>query len=127
VAGISYRNMDEGKPKYVNSAEDEVFKKSDLLYGLDKARKHIKDKVFIVEGYFDVMALHEMGYPESVAYCGQSLTDGQATLLSKYVNRNTKIFLIPDNDKTGMQQVANNIKLIRQRMRNAVGVVTLPD
>jgi DNA primase len=127
VAGISYRNMDDDKPKYVNSAEDEVFKKSNLLYGLDKARKHIKDKVFIVEGYFDVMALHEMGYKESVAYCGQSMTDGQATLLSKYVNRNTKIFLIPDNDKTGMQQVANNIKLIRQRMRNAIGVVTLPE
>src|SRR5690625_3203853 len=45
VVGISYRNMDPDKPKYVNAKEDEVFKKSELLYGLDKARKHIKDKV----------------------------------------------------------------------------------
>lgn len=127
VAGITYRNMDKNKPKYVNSADDEVFKKSELLYGLDKARKHIKDKVFIVEGYFDVMALHEMGYPESVAYCGQSMTDGQVNLLSKYIQSNTKIFLIPDNDKTGMRQVANNIKLIRQRLRNPIGVIELPD
>lgn len=127
VVGITYRNMDKNKPKYVNSKEDEVFKKSELLFGLDKARKHIKDKVFIVEGYFDVMALHQMGYPESVAYCGQSMTPGQVALLFKYINPHTKIFLIPDNDKTGKAQVSNNIKLLKQRIRNPIGVIDLPE
>lgn len=127
VVGISYRNMDPDKPKYVNAKEDEVFKKSELLYGLDKARKHIKDKVFIVEGYFDVMAMHQMGYPETVAYCGQAITPGQVALLSKYIQRHTKIFLIPDSDKTGQKQVANNIKTIRSRIRNPIGVVPLPE
>lgn len=127
VVGITYRNMDKNKPKYVNSKEDEVFKKSELLFGLDKARKHIKDKVFIVEGYFDVMALHQMGYPESVAYCGQALTSGQVALLSKNINPHTKIFLIPDNDKTGKAQVSNNIKLLKQRIKNPIGVIDLPD
>lgn len=127
VVGITYRNMDKNKPKYVNSKEDEVFKKSELLFGLDKARKHIKDKVFIVEGYFDVMALHQMGYPESVAYCGQSMTSGQVALLFKYINPHTKIFLIPDNDKTGKAQVSNNIKLLKQRIRNPIGVIDLPE
>ena len=127
VVGQSYRNFDEHKPKYVNSAESEVFNKSELLYGLDKARKNIDKHVYIVEGYFDVMALHQMGYTSAVAYCGQSLTDGQATLLSKYIKRHTKIFLVPDNDKTGLKHVASNVKLLRQKLSNPIGVIKFPD
>jgi DNA primase len=127
VVGSAYRNFDENKPKYINSSEDEVFKKSELLYGLDKARKHIKKRVFVVEGYFDVMAMHQMGYPETVAYCGQSLTEEQASLLSKYISKNTKIFLIPDNDKTGLKQVANNVKLLKQKSKNPIGIIQFPE
>ncbi|WP_077622033.1 DnaB-like helicase C-terminal domain-containing protein [Sediminibacillus massiliensis] len=128
VVGGTYRHLEEGKPKYENSAEDEVFKKSELLYGLDKARHHIKDKVFIVEGYFDVLALYQMGYKESVAFCGSYLTDGQASLLSKYIQRNTKIYLIPDNDKTGLQNVGRNIKTLRNKIRsNPISVIKFPD
>src|SRR5699024_11373756 len=57
IVGFAFRNMDEDKPKYINSKEDNVFKKSDLLFGLDKARHHISDRIYIVEGYFDVMAM----------------------------------------------------------------------
>lgn len=127
VVGKTFRNLDEDKPKYVNSAEDEVFKKSELLYGLDKARRHINDKVYIVEGYFDMIAMDQMGYKETVAYCGSSITEGQVTLLSKYINRYTKIFLIPDNDKTGLKNVSRNIKLIKRKLRNPIGVYHLPD
>ena len=127
VVGESYRNLDEDKPKYVNDKEDEIFKKSELLYGLDKARKHITDKVFIVEGYFDVIAMHQMGYPETVAYCGQSMTEGQAQLLAKYIKKHTKVFLIPDNDKTGLKNVATNVKLLKQKISNPIGVYTFPD
>ena len=127
VVGKSFRNLDEDKPKYVNSAEDEVFKKNELLYGLDKARKHIKDKVFIVEGYFDVLALYQMGYKESVAFCGSYLTDGQVNLLSKYIQKNTKIYLIPDNDKTGLQNVSRNVKTLRMKVKNPISIITFPE
>src|SRR5690606_33321671 len=69
VVGITERSLGDGQPKYVNSAESEAFKKSELLYGLDKARKNLKEKVFIVEGYFDVMSLHQLGIDSVVAYC----------------------------------------------------------
>lgn len=127
VVGNTLRNLDEDKPKYVNAQEDEVFKKNELLYGLDKARKHIKEKVFIVEGYFDVMALSQMGYGESVAFCGSYLTDGQAHLLSKYIQPYTKIYLIPDSDKTGIENVSKNVRAIRSKMKNPIGVIELPE
>src|SRR5699024_7137006 len=76
VVGFAFRNMDEDKPKYINSKEDNVFKKSHLLFGLDKARHHITDRIYIVEGYFDVMAMWQTGHKETVAYCSSSLTEG---------------------------------------------------
>jgi replicative DNA helicase/5S rRNA maturation endonuclease (ribonuclease M5) len=127
VVGISERNLNDTGPKYINSAENEVFKKSQLLYGLDKARKHINEKIYIVEGYFDVMALHEMGEPVAVAYCGQSLTDGQAHLLSKYMTKETKIYLVPDNDKTGLEMIKKNVNELRSVVKNPIGIVKLPD
>lgn len=127
VVGITERSLNKESPKYINSAEDEVFKKSQLLYGLDKARKNIKERIYIVEGYFDVMALHEMGESVAVAYCGQSLTDGQAYLLSKYITKETKIFLVPDNDSTGLYSVKKNITLLRARLQNPIGVIQLPE
>src|SRR5699024_3057591 len=127
VVGETIRNLDDDKPKYVNDQEDDVFKKSELLYALDKARKSIKDKVFIVEGYFDAMALHQMGYKESVAYCGSNISDGQVRLLTKYINRRTKIYLVPDNDKTGMKNVAKNVTILRSKMNNPISVISFPD
>lgn len=127
IVGFAFRNMDEDKPKYINSKEDNVFKKSDLLFGLDKARHHISDRIYIVEGYFDVMAMWQMGYKETVAYCGSSMTPNQVHLLSKHVDRHTKIYLIPDNDKTGLKQVAENVKLIKRRIRNPISVLEFPE
>lgn len=127
VVGITERNLNDTGPKYINSSENEVFKKSHLLYGLDKARKNIKERIYIVEGYFDVMAIHEMGESATVAYCGQSLTDGQAHLLSKYITKETKIYLVPDNDFTGLEAVQKNILTIRSKMNNLIGVIRLPE
>jgi len=127
VVGETYRNLDDDKPKYVNSKESEVFNKSELLFGLDKARKHIKDKVFISEGYFDAMAIYQMGYKSSVAFCGSYITDGQATLLSKYIQKNTKIYLIPDNDKTGLKNVSKNIRSLKNRMKNPISIICFPE
>lgn len=127
IVGFAFRNMDEDKPKYINSSEDNVFKKSELLFGLDKARHHITDKIFIVEGYFDVMAMWQMGYKETVAYCGSGISKEQVNLLSKYINKHTKILLFPDNDKTGIKQVAENVRLFKSKVKNPIGVLELPE
>jgi replicative DNA helicase/5S rRNA maturation endonuclease (ribonuclease M5) len=126
VVGISKRFLDGDGPKYKNSEESDVFKKSELLYGLNHCRKSINERIFIVEGYFDVMALHEMGISEVVAYCGQSITDEQVHLLSKYITKHTKIYLIPDNDLTGKKAVSKNIAAFRSRLKNHIGVIELP-
>jgi replicative DNA helicase len=126
VAGIAERRL-EGTPKYVNSPESPAFKKSSLLFGLDKARKEKLDRVYIVEGYFDVMAMHQMNEKRVVAYCGQSFSDEQIRLLSKYIQPNTKIYLIPDNDETGLKQIKRNVMTIKSRTKNPVGVIELPE
>jgi DNA primase len=126
VVGISFRLFNEDGPKYINEAETEVFKKSQLLYGLDKARKHIKKHVYIVEGYFDVLALHDMGIPSVVAYCGSSMTEEQINLLSNYITSETKIYLVPDNDSTGMKEVHKNIHKLQGLLRNRISVVEMP-
>ena len=63
-------------PKYVNSPETDIYQKSHVLYALPKARPAIqrRDRAILVEGYFDVIALHQAGFPESVATCGTALT-----------------------------------------------------
>lgn len=127
VVGSTLRNFEEGKPKYVNSPETAAFKKSELLYGLEKARHHMKKSVFVVEGYFDVMAMHELGIKNTVAYCGSALTDGQAYLLSKYITKETKIYLIPDNDNAGKKAIQKNIVTLQARLRNPIGIIQLPN
>ena len=128
VAGIVERTLEkEQLPKYKNSAESEAFKKSELLFGLDKARKEIDKRLYIVEGYFDVISFHELGEAAAVAYCGQSLTDKQVQLLSKHVNKSTKIYLIPDNDPTGLKFAEKNIFLLKNHLKNQIGVISLPN
>jgi replicative DNA helicase/5S rRNA maturation endonuclease (ribonuclease M5) len=127
VVGTSFRFFNDDGPKYINESETEIFKKSELLYGLDKARKHIKKHVYIVEGYFDVLALHDMGIPSVVAYCGSSLTEEQISLLSNYITKETKVYLVPDNDSTGMKEVHKNIEKIQRKLPNRVGIIELPE
>jgi DNA primase len=125
VVGMSFRLFNEEGPKYINESETDIFHKSHLLYGLDKARKDTKKHVYIVEGYFDVLALHDMGLP-GVAYCGSSLTEEQITLLSHYITNETKIYLIPDNDKTGMKAVHKNIEKL-SKLKNKLAVIEMPE
>jgi DNA primase len=126
VVGMSFRLFDENGPKYINEAETDIFKKSQLLYGLDKARKGIKKHVYIVEGYFDVLALYDMGLP-SVAYCGSSLSEDQIMLISHYITSDTKIYLVPDNDETGMKEVHKNIEKIQRVLRNRLAIIEMPE
>lgn len=88
-------------PKYLNSSESLLFQKSKLAYGMFQAQKHIreKDEVILVEGYFDVLALHAGGFPNAVATCGTSLTEDHLALFRKFCSKVTVLF---DGDRAGI-------------------------
>ncbi|MGW8312107.1 MAG: DNA primase [Desulfuromonadales bacterium] len=96
------RVLDDSLPKYINSPETEVYHKGQILYGLYQARDAIRHRgeVLVVEGYFDVLALHRAGFPAAVAPCGTALTVEHARLLKRYTD---KVILIFDQDTAGRQ------------------------
>jgi len=117
AVGFGARAMrDDQKPKYLNSAEGELFHKSDILYGIDRARGPMAKagRAIVVEGYTDVIALHQAGLTESVAVMGTAITEPQLALLSATVS---DIVLALDADAAGRkamlraQQVAAGRKL----------------
>jgi len=96
------RVLDDSLPKYINSPETDVYHKGQILYGLHQARDAIRhsDTVLVVEGYFDVLALHRAGFTNAVATCGTALTPDHARLLKRYAD---KILLLFDEDAAGRQ------------------------
>ena len=85
---------DADKPKYLNSPETELFDKGKTLYGLDKAKAAIaqQDRAIVVEGYFDVIALHAAGITCAVASLGTALNAGQVKQLLRYTESKQIIF-----------------------------------
>jgi DNA primase len=96
--------------KYVNSPEGELFRKSSLVYGLDHARSTIikEDRAIIVEGYTDVIALHQSGFGVSVASMGTALTENQLTELRRFTRR---IVLCFDSDLAGQEATLRGMEL----------------
>jgi len=99
---------DEKTAKYVNSPETPLFSKSRLLYGLDRARKPIRaaNQAVIVEGYLDVIAVHQAGYENVVSPMGTALTEEQLRLLKRFTPR---IVLALDPDAAGQKAVAGRV------------------
>tara|TARA_B100000029_G_scaffold198492_1_gene196714 strand:- start:166371 stop:168122 length:1752 start_codon:yes stop_codon:yes gene_type:complete len=103
VVGFGGRALsDEEQPKYLNSPESLIYRKSQILYGLYQARDIIREKgqVFIVEGYMDLLALNNHGIENVVAICGTALTRDQARLLARYTKQ---AFLVYDSDQAGIR------------------------
>jgi DNA primase len=102
-------------PKFLNSPETPLFSKGRLLYGLDRARKPIRvaDQAVIVEGYLDVIALHQAGYENVVSPMGTALTEDQLRLLKKYTRR---IVLALDPDVAGQKAVLRGLDAARSAM-----------
>ncbi len=98
--GFGGRVLDESLPKYLNTPESSVYHKSEVLYGLDLAKQAVREKgsVFIVEGYFDHLALYKAGVRNVVATCGTALTSVHAKMLKRYAE---KIFILFDADNAG--------------------------
>ncbi len=102
VIGFGGRTLSDEQPKYLNSPETELFDKGNTLYGLDRAKDTISktDRAVVVEGYFDVIALHAAGITSAVAALGTALSLAQVKQLAKFTESN-QIILNFDADKAG--------------------------
>jgi DNA primase len=116
MTGFGARIVDPNDvPKFLNSPETPLFSKGHLLYGLDRARKPIRtvDQAVIVEGYLDVIALHQAGYDNVVSPMGTALTEHQLRLLKRFTRRTV---LALDPDAAGQKAVLRGLDAARQAM-----------
>jgi DNA primase len=116
MAGFGARSLSaEDQPKFLNSPETALFSKSNLLFGLDRARKPIRaeDQAVIVEGYFDVIGVHQAGFENVVSPMGTALTEDQMRLLKKFSRR---IVLALDPDAAGQHAVLRGLEAARQSL-----------
>ena len=116
---------DPKSAKYLNSPESEIYHKSRILYGIYQARKSVTetDKCFLVEGYTDVMSLHESGIENVVASSGTSLTQEQVRLIKRFTQNITILY---DGDAAGIKASIRGIDIVLEEGMN-VKIVLLPD
>ena len=127
VLGFGGRTLSSEKKvaKYVNSPESVIYHKSKVLYGIFQAKKHIAklDNCYLVEGYTDVISLHQKGVENVVASSGTALTNDQIRLISRLTNNITVLF---DGDAAGIRASVRGIDLILENGMN-VKVVAFAD
>jgi DNA primase len=127
VLGFGARRLAESDPikaKYVNSPESELFRKASLVYGLDRARAQIakEDRAVVVEGYTDVIALHQAGLTTAVASMGTALTERQLRELRRLCSR---LYICFDADAAGQEATLRGMDLAYREFTE-VRVVPLP-
>ena len=125
AVGFAGRVLDDSVPKYLNTPETDVFDKGAVLYGLDRAKGPIRDRgeCLVVEGYMDVIALHQTGFHHAVAALGATLTEDQAQELSRLDVR--RLLLAFDADDAGRRAVLAGLERSVGR-RFLVRAVTVP-
>lgn len=116
VVGFGGRQIHErdGGPKYMNSPESALFKKSELFFGLDKAKTTIRkiNQCLIVEGYTDVIALHSQGFTQAIAPLGTALTQSHAKKLKRL---NSQVVLLFDGDNAGQQATLKALEVLLEQ------------
>lgn len=124
VIGFGGRVLDQSLPKYMNSPETEVFSKSNTIYGLNFARRHtVNDQLIMVEGYMDVIALHQHGIKNAVAALGTSFTKGHAQILKKYCK---ELIICFDGDEAGQKAALRSINILQESDLNC-RIIELPN
>jgi DNA primase len=111
IVGFGGRMIREGQPKYLNSPESSIYHKGEVLYGLHVAKRYAteKDCAIIVEGYFDLLTLHQYGLKHSVATLGTALTTQHIRTLKRYTKNLITIF---DADQAGVQATLRSLPLL---------------
>lgn len=121
------KKKEEGQPyaKYVNSKESEIYIKNKSLYGIWFAKKEMgdRDKCYLVEGYMDVLSMHQLGITNVVASSGTALTDGQIQLIKRFTSNVTLMY---DGDEAGIHGALRGIDMFLRQGMN-VRVVLIPD
>ncbi|MCC6146820.1 MAG: DNA primase [Anaerolineaceae bacterium] len=123
MAGFGARILNpEDVPKFLNSPQTAVFDKGRLLYGLDLARKTIRsqDQAVIVEGYLDVILLHQSGFSNAVSPMGTALTEHQLRMLKRYTRR---IIMALDADAAGEKATLRGLEVARQALDHSTELV----
>ena len=128
VVGFGGRVMDDARPKYLNSPETPLYNKSRSLYGLHRAREACRASrsAFIVEGYFDLLALHQHGIGNAVATLGTSLTPEHMQILKGLVGKNGKVVLVYDSDVAGIKAAHRSIEVFEKSFVDA-NILILPE
>lgn len=122
VVGFGARTLDpDGVPKYLNSPQTALFDKGRLIFGLDMAKRHIREahQVVLVEGYLDVMTAWQHGFRNVVAQMGTSLTETQLRLLQKQSKR---FVLALDPDAAGAKATLRSLQLARETLDRELDV-----
>ncbi len=123
VIAFGGRVMDDSKPKYKNTMDTPVFKKSRNLFALNFARHTSTEGLILCEGYMDVIALHAAGFTNAVATLGTAITQEQARLMSRYTK---KVIISYDSDEAGQKAAKKAIALLEE-VGIEVGVIKTPD
>ncbi len=123
IIGFSGRTLSNQEPKYLNSRESNLFKKKEVLYNLNIAKRYIIEQTIIfVEGFFDVFALEKIGVNNVVSLMGTAFTKEHINLLKKY--KINKVYLLLDQDKAGIDSTLKIGELLIQEQFNFIKVVT---
>ncbi|MBO5454495.1 MAG: DNA primase [Clostridia bacterium] len=109
VIAFGGRVMDDSKPKYLNSSDTKVFDKSSNLFALNLARKSDNKVLIMVEGYMDVITLHQYGVTAAVASLGTALTENHARLLKRYAD---EVVLCYDSDEAGRNAAKRGLEIL---------------
>jgi len=123
VIAFGGRVMDDSQPKYLNSSDTPVFKKSRNLFALNFARVACSEELILCEGYMDVIALHAAGFTNAVATLGTAITPEQARIMSRYTK---KVLISYDSDAAG-QKAANRATGILGEVGLDVRVLKIKD
>ena len=116
VIAFGGRVLDNAMPKYLNSSDTVIFHKKNHLYGMNIAKNNTDKDIFLVEGYMDVIAMHQQGYSTAVASLGTSFTPEHATSIKRYSNN---VYLAYDNDDAGIKATLRAIDILRANGINA--------
>ncbi|NMP36598.1 MAG: DNA primase [Clostridiales bacterium] len=111
VIAFGGRVLDDSKPKYVNTSDTPVYKKSQGLFALNLAKNGNERKLILAEGYMDVIALHQAGFTNAVAGLGTALTKEQAGIISRYAD---EVVLSYDADEAGQEATRKAIAVLSQ-------------
>ena len=111
VIAFGGRVLGDEKPKYINSPETMVYKKSKAMFALNIAKKSASRRYILCEGYMDVISLHQAGFDTAVAACGTALTQDQVRLLGEYAD---EVVLCYDSDEAGQKATARSLGLFAE-------------